>query len=145
MEKNFDPEKLNIVSFRIIKGEIAAPIDFNVDVIENYKTNMAFDVSFNVEEKIAQAEMSFDIETTSSLEQEEGSCKFNFVFVFYVENMDSLVSIVKNEIKIEEISLLISLAAISFSTSRGILLTRLQGTVLRDYILPIIDPVNLIK
>ncbi|MNY64312.1 hypothetical protein D3C86_2014030 [compost metagenome] len=38
-----------------------------------------------------------------------------------------------------------ALASITYSTSRGILMTRFQGTVLSDFILPVIDPNSLLE
>jgi hypothetical protein len=38
-----------------------------------------------------------------------------------------------------------ALSAITYSTARGILLTRLQGTAFQDFILPIINPNNLLN
>ena len=38
-----------------------------------------------------------------------------------------------------------ALASITYSTSRGILMTRFQGTVLSDFILPVINPNDLLE
>ena len=38
-----------------------------------------------------------------------------------------------------------ALASISYATSRGILMTRFQGTALEDFILPVIDPNDLLE
>jgi hypothetical protein len=38
-----------------------------------------------------------------------------------------------------------ALASITYSTSRGILMTRFQGTALSDFILPVINPNNLLE
>jgi hypothetical protein len=38
-----------------------------------------------------------------------------------------------------------AIASISYSTARGIILSRFQGTALREFILPVIDPNSLLK
>lgn len=141
----FDAEKLSIDEFKIIKGDIEASFDFDSNKIINYKTDMSFDVSFNLDAKMIKADIGFMIETNSDNAQDEVRANFDFVYVIHVENLENLVTLnKKKEIKNIENDLVISIAAITYSTSRGILMTRLQGTAMEDYILPIIQPTNLL-
>lgn len=145
MNKNFDPNKLKIVDFRITNGVIDAPFEFEVSSVDNYETNMSFDASFDVDTCSVRADMGFEIVTSSKQQQGEAKASFNFIFIYEVENLPELVELVDG--KIDEISdnLMVSVASISFSTSRGVLLTRLQGTAMKDYILPVIKPEELLS
>ncbi|AUP79130.1 hypothetical protein [Flavivirga eckloniae] len=144
MSKKFDPTKLKIIEFKIVKGEIEAPYEFDSTVIDNYETNMSFNSSFNIEKSIVKANMGFSIETASSSNQKEATAKFDFVYLFKVDNLEEIIGEENDDDMIYIKNLLTAIAAISFSTSRGVLLTRLQGTSMKDYILSVIDPGNLL-
>lgn len=139
----YDPLRLSIIEFKIVKGNINAPYEFDSNLIDNYETSMAFGSSFNLEKKVVKANMGFEIETKSTSKQEEATVNFDFVYIFKVENLDELLADDADPKDLKR--LMIAIAAISFSTSRGVLLTRLQGTVMKEYILPIIDPVKLLN
>ncbi len=145
MENFFDPNKLEITDFKITKGEIDAPFDFDDSAILNFETNMLFDASFDADNKFVKADMGFEIESVSDNDQLESSAKFDFKFVFHVSNLEELIKQKNGKIIDINQNLIISIAAISFSTSRGILMTRLQGTAMKDYILPVIAPEKLLE
>ncbi len=71
--------------------------------------------------------------------------KFHFVYVFHVENLQELAIPDENKGISLNGGLGNALASITYSTSRGILLTRLKGTGLENFILPVIDPNSLLK
>jgi len=144
MDKKFNPEKLTITDFKVIKGEIEAPFEFDCDAIKDYETDLSFNASFIVDKKIIKADIGFVIETNSSTEQKEAKAKFDLVYVFKVENLQELIVLEEEKIVDFELALLTAIAAISFSTSRGVFLTRLKGTALKDYMLPVIDPKKLL-
>lgn len=142
----FKADKLSIVDFRIIKGEIDVDFSFSEKLIKNFQTDMTFDVTFDAENNSLKADMGFTIVTNSDGKAErEAEAKFKFVYIYELENFGDLVEVKNGKIAIINEHLMPSVAAISFSTSRGILMTRLQGTAMKDYILPIINPDDLIK
>ena len=141
----FKADKLSIVDFKIIKGEIDADFEFNAKLIKNFETDMTFDVTFDSDNKSLKADMGFTIVTNSEgLADKEATAKFMFVYIYELENFDELIVFKKGKISIINEHVMPSVAAISFSTSRGILMTRLQGTAMKDYILPIINPDELL-
>lgn len=142
-ERIFDPNKLNIVDFKLVKGEISAKYDFETDEIDRFNTDLSFNASVDPENKVIKAEIGFEIETVSNNDQEEAIAKFTLVYLYEVENLDLIFDNGNDESEERlkgELNLMVAIGAISFSTSRGILMTRLQGTVMKDYILPVIDP-----
>ncbi|MEP0264216.1 hypothetical protein [Dokdonia sp.] len=146
MLNKFDPTELDIIEHKIVQGHIESPFEFDSDLIENYKTDMSFNASFVIEKKLVKAYMGFVIQTNSESDQKESNAEFDFVYVFRVGNIEELLTTEEDgEINDLELTLLTAIAAISFSTSRGILMTRLQGTVMKDYILPVIDPKKLLE
>jgi hypothetical protein len=66
------------------------------------------------------------------------------VFIYHVENLNDLAKPDdKNLIELHP-GLAKALSSVTYSTSRGILLTRLQGTALQNFVLPIINPNTLL-
>ncbi len=145
-KKHFDATKLIIKEFKIIKGEIEAPFEFDGTQIESYQTDMSFDVSFNTEAKLLKTDIGFSIETKSTNSQKEARAKFDFVYMIHVKNLEELMELDEDD-NLEDVEhiLMNSIASIAYSTSRGVLMTRFQGTVLEDYILPIVNPNDILK
>lgn len=140
------PEKIEIVDFKIIKGEIKSPYDFENDKVEGHTLSVDFELGFNLEDKLVKADFSVNIETKSkenSIEEAVGN--FSFVYVYYVDNIEELTNQEKDETITIHPALGNALASMTYSTSRGILMSRFQGTVLSDFILPVINPNDLLE
>ena len=143
---HLQPEKIHLLEFKLIKGSIESPFDFNSSKVEGHKFDLDFDLSFNLSDKLAKADFLVNVESKSKDENKvEAQGSFHFVYVFHVENINELVE--EKDDKTIDISGALgnALASITYSTSRGILMTRFQGTALNDFILPIINPNNLLK
>jgi len=140
------PEKIEIVDYKIIKGHINSPFEFEDDKVEGHTFNVDFEMAFNLPDKLIKADFSVNVETKSKRENtEEAIGNFSFVFVFHVDNIDELTKLEEdNTVNINPV-LVNALAAITYSTSRGILMARFQGTALRNFILPVINPNKLIE
>lgn len=140
------PDKIEIVDFKIIKGQINSPFDFEIAKVEGHTFNVDFELGFNLADKLVKADFSVNVETKSSIEDiEEAIGNFSFVYVFYVDNIEELTTLEKDQTVTLHPALGNALASITYSTSRGILMTRFQGTVLSDFILPVINPNNLLE
>lgn len=142
---SLDPEKISITEFHIIKGEIDNPIEFELHDEVEHKFSVDFQLGFAPEVKLVKADFNVTVETESNgaNEQEVKGC-FHFAYVFQVENIEELTEINNEELFVSP-TLGNALASISYSTSRGILMTRFQGTALSSFILPVIDPNELVK
>ena len=140
------PEKIEIVDFKIIKGQINSPFDFEKEKVAGHTFNVDFELGFNLEDKLVKADFSVHVETKSNEDRiEEAVGNFSFVYVFYVDNIEELTTLEKDETITIHPALGNALASITYSTSRGILMTRFQGTVLSDFILPVINPNDLLE
>lgn len=139
------PEKIEIVDFKIIKGQINSPFDFEIENVEGHTFTVDFELGFNLDDKLVKADFSVNVATKSKENAiEEAVGNFSFVYVFYVDNIDELTTLEKDQTVALHPSLGNALASITYSTSRGILVTRFQGTALSDFILPVINPNNLL-
>ena len=140
------PEKINIVNTQIVKCNIDSPFDFSMENIEGHSFDLDFELAFNLDDSMVKADFVLNVSTKSKEEVEiESVGAFHFVYVFHVENLNELAIPDENK----EISLHgglgNALASITYSTSRGILIARLKGTGLENFVLPVIDPNSLLK
>lgn len=141
----FDPEKLSIVEFKFIKGQVDTPEDFIIEKIEGHQLENSLKLSFNIEEKLVKADFTADVITDSKgSNSEEARGVFHLIFIYRVENLDELAIPVDKKVLDLNPDLGSALAGITYSTARGIMLTRLQGTAFKDFILPIINPIKLL-
>ncbi|OAZ05254.1 hypothetical protein [Flavobacterium succinicans] len=130
------PEKIEIVDFKIIKGQINSPFDFEEEKIQSHNFNVNFELGFNPE-KLIKADFSVNVASKSEKEDsEEAIGAFSFVYVFHVDNNEKLTKLEEDNVVTIHPALGNALAAITYSTSRGILMTRFQGTALHNFILP---------
>ena len=145
MKSKMDPDKLDLIGVRILKAELYCPDHFNPEKIKGYTSNTSLQLGFNIEKKTGKAELSIQV-TSESKEKnvEEAKCSFLVAFYFKVDNLIELATLEENGFTIDS-GLGNALASISYSTARGILITRLQGTGLQEFILPVISPNSLLE
>ena len=140
------PEKINIINTQIVKCNIDSPFDFSMENIEGHTFNLDFELAFNLDDSMVKTDFVLNISTKSKVEVEtEAVGEFHFVYVFHVENLNELAVPDENKAISLNGSLGNALASITYSTSRGILLSRLKGTGLENFVLPVIDPNSLLK
>ncbi|MDZ4681155.1 MAG: hypothetical protein SGI94_12015 [Saprospiraceae bacterium] len=148
MEKKskFQPDKLHFLSFHLLKGVVEGAFDFDPSKSEVYQYDLDYSAEIATESAEVKSNFSVTVKTDSKGNNPlEAEACFSFAFLFKVENLNELISeVAPNQFEVD-FPLANAIASISYSTARGILLTRLQGTALREFILPIIDPNILLK
>ena len=141
----FEPEKISIVEFKMVKGQVDVPEDFDTSNVKGYHIDNAMQLGFNLQEKLVKVDFTIEIKTESEGQDiKEATGNFHLVFLYEVENLTDLAK--PNDLKLIELhpGLANALSSVTYSTSRGILLTRLQGTALQNFVLPIINPNTLL-
>jgi hypothetical protein len=141
----FDPEKISIVEFKLVKGQVDVPEEFETSNEEGHHLDNSLQLGFNLDEKLVKADFTIKIKTESKGQNaKEATGNFHLVFIYHVENLNDLAKPDdKNLIELHP-GLANALSSVTYSTSRGILLTRLQGTALQNFVLPIINPNKLL-
>lgn len=143
--KVFEPEKISIYEYKMLKGQIDAPEDFSTVNVDGHLIDNSLQLGFNLEEKLVKADFTVDIKTESNGQNSiEATGSFHFVFIYRIENLSELATIGDNDLIELHADLANALSSVTYSTSRGILLTRLQGTALQNFVLPIINPNKLL-
>lgn len=142
----FDVEKLSLTETKFISGQVEAPEDFKVEEIERYLIENSLQLAFNLRDKLVKADFSVEIRTESkTLNSKEATGNFNLIFIFKVENLEELALPDKNNMIELNPALGNALSSITYSTSRGILMMRVQGTALQNFVLPVINPNKLLN
>ncbi|MGJ7033689.1 hypothetical protein [Niabella hirudinis] len=142
----FDPEKIIFIDFKMIKGQADTPENFDISKVTGHQLDHSLQLGFNLDDQLAKADFFVNIKTDSKgKNKNEASGVFHLVFVYQIENLAALALPDKNTpLKINS-ALANALSSVTYSTSRGILLTRLQGTALQNFVLPIINPNKLLR
>jgi len=143
--KPIQPEKIVIREFRLVKGQIDSPFDFRVSNIKSFDFNVNFNTGFNLEENLIKADFVIEVKTLSEEAATEAICTYHFVFLFFVEGLKEHAQRQDDGTIDWNPYLANAIASITYSTSRGILLSRFQGTVMKDFMLPVVDPNALLQ
>lgn len=146
-DKNiFDPTKITLIDFKTLKGQVETPENFDISKIAGFQLDNSLQLSFNLEDNLAKTDFTINIKTDSKGENEkESTGNFHLIYIYQVENLKELAIPEKNKNLNLNPGLANALSSVTYSTSRGILITRLQGTALQHFILPIINPNNLLS
>jgi hypothetical protein len=143
--KKIEPEKIVIREFRLVKGQIESPFDFKISNIKLFDFKVDFNTGFNLEEGLIKADFVIEVASVSLEPTQEATCVYHFVFLFYVTDLKEHAQIAADETIDWNPYLANAIASITYSTSRGILISRFQGTVMKDFILPVVDPNSLLQ
>lgn len=145
-DKNvFDPEKIFLVDFKMIKEQVDTPENFDINKVVGHQLDKSLQLGFNLDDKLAKADFTISVKTDSKGENDsEATGNFHLIFIYRIENLEELAIPEKNKRLNLNPGLANALSSVTYSTSRGILLTRLQGTALQNFVLPIINPNKLL-
>ena len=121
------------------------PENFDLGKASGYQLEHSLQLSFNLDDKLAKADFTVSIKTDSKDENEgEATGNFHLIFVYRIENLQELAVPEKNKRLNLNPGLANALSSVTYSTARGVLLTRLQGTALQNFVLPVINPNKLL-
>jgi hypothetical protein len=137
------PELIHLLNVDILKARIQSDYESLKEENTEFQYRMSLLYGFNNAEKMVRCEVEINVEKKSEEGRIIAESSFTISFVFQIDNFDELVENKEGGI-VFNYAMAASLAGIAFSTTRGILLTRFQGTMFKDFILPIIDPKKMI-
>jgi len=141
----FDPAKITIVEFKMVKGQVDVPEEFEMSNVEGHSVDNSLQLGFSLGDKLVKADYTIELRTKSrGGSAKEATGNFHLVFIFHVENLNDLAKPDDRNLIEMHPALANALSSVTYSTSRGILLTRLQGTALQNFVLPIINPNDLL-
>ena len=97
-DKNiFDSEKLALVDFKMIKGQVDTPADFDLGKVVGHQLDNELQLGFNLEDKLAKADFTINIQTDSKgVNKREATGNFHLLFIYRIENLEELATPAKN-------------------------------------------------
>jgi len=141
----FDPEKITLFDIRVTSESIRTTERFDSVKELNYKVENSLRLGFNLEDKLARAMLEIEVEAVDPEgESGEVTAAFEMIFMYRIDNLQDLVTVGKKEKLTLDPGLGNALSTVTYSTARGLLFARTQGTALQQFILPVIKPANLI-
>lgn len=145
-ERIIDPEKIHLVNIKTIKGNIDAASDIDVHAITGHEFSFELGTGVNADDNVIGINLVVNIkakDSTDKLLPINGSYTHEVIFI--VDNLkDFLVpdESGSQNYKIDG-GLGSTIVSIAYSTIRGIIFTRTQGTSLGSVMLPVINPKKL--
>lgn len=146
--KTVVPEKIHLQSIRVLNGSIVSDPDIETTAAQGFTT--LFEVQTGIDLPNEGIRFVFRV-TLNGIDENDHpidvKAEYTIEFSFQIEELEGYVVRQSEEAKdlLLQAPLGGTLMAIVYSTSRGIILTRTQGTILDGIILPVIDPMKLLS
>lgn len=141
------PELIHIQTLNVYKASVNTTDEYlNVPKpIGDIRVKYAQDTAFNLKKSAVRIRLDVILEALDKQEQFIGlDALYGIEFHFIVDNLDDFI---EDEGDTKKVKGLLggTLMGIVYSTARGIIFDRTQGTFFRGVILPVIDPKDLIS
>jgi hypothetical protein len=131
-----DPEKISMLDFKLLKNNIESPEYFDVNQVTAFVADEELKIAFNIPSCLIKANFFITINAQNQTQQnQKAAANFHLVYIFHVQNLEQLMQGDNKNMLHPDLAQTIT--AITYSTSRGVLLGRLSGTALQNFILPI--------
>ncbi|MBK8878874.1 MAG: hypothetical protein IPN74_10090 [Haliscomenobacter sp.] len=141
------PEKIHLLSIRLLKGSLGASDAFlgNPRKPAHISFTISHNFRFHFGEKRCLLGVGFYFEGLDQEKKPLGlTASYHLDFVLEVENLEVFLSREDAEIQVLDI-LAATLLGLCISTARGILYERTQGTPFEGIILPVVDPMKVLR
>lgn len=135
------PEEIHIQRVSIMNFAVRSTEEYiNMPKeIPGMKISLGKETSHDIDKGLARYRLYFHFEGMDEKEVEIGlSAKVDLEYFFRIENFSNFINEDKGQKKVD-IRIGASLMAIAYSTSRGIILEKTQGTGFNGIIIPVID------
>lgn len=144
--KNLIPQNIKILSWNFLLEHINCPLNFNDSLISYHGFHVDMELDINPENDLLKADLRIEVITESDGKNpEEAQAVFQILYFIKAEEISDFTVSREAEKIVLDSELGNYIAAITYSTSRGILLNRVLGTCLKDFILPVIDTDSLLN
>lgn len=144
MEKNA-PAKFKLINADVLEYAYVNPVNFKpkIDPEQEFEVKFKIDYRWDVEKNqfAVVVGLLYLMETEN---KEHTILKSSIITQYEVEELHKHFDVRSNNDFDMDISLETSLVSIAVSTSRGILIEKTNGTLLRNVILPIVQPTDFI-
>lgn len=141
----FVANSVSLIDVRIVVGRVESHEDFEAKHITAFAPDCALRIFLDLKENLVRADLKVWVDTESSPSQPEAHGHFHFNFYFRVADLEQWIHASSEGAAFMDAGLQNAVASVSYSTARGILLSRFQGTAFSRFILPVINPNDLLE
>lgn len=135
---------IDMVEIKIVGGRLESNEEFDERKVAAFASDCSLRFFTGAEGDTLRGELKIWVETESDPLQVEAQGYFHLDFMFVIQDLQNWLPIDPNGERSIAPTLQNAIAAVSYSTARGMLISRFQGTVFQRFILPVIDPADLI-
>lgn len=137
-QSNYDVKKLRLDDITIISAQITNKPELTALQKGEFKFSIqhSFELATYLEGKSMRLIQSSKVETLDKSEKPiDVTAKFDIAYFFFLENFSDVFD---ESPQVIEDNISTSIINICYSTSRGIIFTRCQGTIMKNLILPVL-------
>lgn len=141
------PELIHMTSLNVYKASVETSDEYLDSPLEinNIGVEYAQQSALNIDDKAIRIRLEIRLNPVDEEKKSIGiNAGYGIEFHFEVENLEDFLSDEEDEKKINGV-LAGTLMGIAYSTARGIIFDRTQGTFFKGVILPVIDPKELVN
>lgn len=140
----FNPSKLHLEHVQIEQAAIKSPFVLNPLPISEFASEYQFFLGLDTMQKRIKVDFKTRVSpifASNEVPSSDSFADFYLSFIFRLENFEALIvfDAATKSISSLDDHLATALFSIAYSTARGILLTRFQGTLFQHFILPVMD------
>lgn len=134
-----------LIDVKIVEGSVESHEEFELNRIIAFDPDCSLRIFLGLKAHLLKAELKIWVDTESEPSQAEAHGHFHFHFIYHVKALDQWIHEMENGDTNMDPGLQNAVASVSYSTARGILISRFQGTVFQRFVLPIINPNDLLE
>ncbi len=143
-----DPSKISLVGLRVLKAHFESGItDINEVALASFNVGVKSESDFNLQENYQRLIIFVKIKAIGATEAVlDAVAEYQIAFDFIIDNLNDFVEFEKNKEHFNVSPAIgATVAGIAYSTCRGIVFDRTQGTDFNGVILPVINPYQLLS
>jgi hypothetical protein len=139
-----NPDKIEITDIQIFKASLETSEEYleQPTQVENFNVEIGHEIAHNMEDGMVRLRLFLAIKGMDESERQVAGLHISYgiEYHFKVGNLQDLIQVKSGDQRVIQLDLAATLFSIAYSTSRGIILGRTQGTLLGGVILPVVNP-----
>ena len=87
-KRSIQPEKIHILDFKIVHGQIESSEELDIDKIKGYQYKLGLKTGFNYSKLLAKTDYTIEVETIGvGKNKVRASASFHFVFISFLYSL----------------------------------------------------------
>ena len=140
------PDQIHLLSVKILKGNLSAEdsIDEQEGKEVSFTSDYKIQLGTSIEGNAVRIVFTIILACLNNKKEFIASAEYTIEFIFTIQDLQEFIDQSKDPFIMDN-HLVCTLLAIVYSTTRGIVLTRTQGTIMEGIIMPVVNPTTLLE